>query len=190
MVHFEQWEGFEGPHLARRGQRSRLYSEELQALTRGTSVSLAGPTEATDKLWGILQKLQKGGAREGGGVLDMETHVVPGLTGLRGGLHQREADKALEQIVGLQTISRSSARSCRSAASRWRRKPAATTAMSRPRGCKGSSPVRADPQRRRVHGLHPGDEEGAPCQDHHRPAGYLWPRPHRRRLPPRRALRH
>ena len=38
--------------------------------------------------------------------------------------------------------------------------------------------------------VNPGDEEGAPQQDHHRPAGYLWPRPHRRRLPPRRALRH
>ncbi len=44
-----------------------------------TSLSLAGPTEATDKLWGSSQELQKE-ERAKGGVLDMETEVVSGLT--------------------------------------------------------------------------------------------------------------
>ena len=40
----------------------------------GDESFLAGPTEATDKLWGALQKLQKA-ERAKGGVLDMETEV-------------------------------------------------------------------------------------------------------------------
>lgn len=45
----------------------------------GDECFLANPTEATKKLWGELQKLQKK-EREQGGVLDMETEVVSGLT--------------------------------------------------------------------------------------------------------------
>ena len=41
----------------------------------GDESFLAGPTDATDKLWGELQKLQKE-ERAKGGVLDMETEVV------------------------------------------------------------------------------------------------------------------
>ena len=41
----------------------------------GDESFLAGPTEATDKLWGKLQELQKE-ERAKGGVLDMETEVV------------------------------------------------------------------------------------------------------------------
>ena len=40
---------------------------------------LEAPTEATDKLWGKLQELQKE-ERAKGGVLDMETEVVTGIT--------------------------------------------------------------------------------------------------------------
>ena len=43
----------------------------------GDESFLAGPTEATDKLWGKLQELQKE-ERAKGGVLDMETEVVSG----------------------------------------------------------------------------------------------------------------
>ena len=45
----------------------------------GDESFLAGPTDATNKLWGALQKLQKA-ERAKGGVLDMETEVVSGLT--------------------------------------------------------------------------------------------------------------
>ena len=67
----------------------------------GDESFLAGPTEATDKLWGALQKLQKA-ERAKGGVLDMETEVVSGATAYGPG-YIDENLKDLEQIVGLQT---------------------------------------------------------------------------------------
>ena len=45
----------------------------------GDESFLEGPTEATDKLWGRLQELQKE-EREHNGVLECETEVVSSLT--------------------------------------------------------------------------------------------------------------
>ena len=67
----------------------------------GDECFLANPTEATEKLWGELQKLQKK-EREQGGVLDMETEVVSGLTAYPAG-YITEDMKELEKVVGLQT---------------------------------------------------------------------------------------
>lgn len=67
----------------------------------GDECFLAKPTEATEKLWGELQKLQKK-EREQGGVLDMETEVVSGLTAYPAG-YINEDMKELEKVVGLQT---------------------------------------------------------------------------------------
>ena len=67
----------------------------------GDESFLAGPTDATNKLWGILQGLQKE-ERAKGGVLDMETKVVSGITSYGPG-YISEADKDLEKVVGLQT---------------------------------------------------------------------------------------
>ena len=67
----------------------------------GDESFLEGPTEATDKLWGRLQELQKE-EREHNGVLDCETEVVSGLTAYGPG-YIYESMKDLEQIVGLQT---------------------------------------------------------------------------------------
>ena len=67
----------------------------------GDECFLANPTEATEKLWGELQKLQKK-EREQGGVLDMETEVVSGLTAYPVG-YINEDMKELEKVVGLQT---------------------------------------------------------------------------------------
>ena len=67
----------------------------------GDESFLEGPTEATDKLWGRLQELQKE-EREHNGVLDCETEVVSGLTAYGPG-YIDESMKDLEQIVGLQT---------------------------------------------------------------------------------------
>ena len=100
MVHFEQWEGFEG-RIWREEINVRDFIQKNYKPYAGDERFLADPTEATDKLWGILQKLQKE-ERAKGGVLDMETHVVSGLTAYGAG-YISEADKALEQIVGLQT---------------------------------------------------------------------------------------
>lgn len=100
MVHFEQWEGFEG-RIWREEVNVRDFIQKNYKPYAGDESFLAGPTQATDKLWGILQKLQKE-ERAKGGVLDMETHVVSGLTAYGPG-YISEADKDLEQIVGLQT---------------------------------------------------------------------------------------
>jgi formate C-acetyltransferase len=66
-----------------------------------TRASLQGPTAATNTLWGELQKLQKE-ERAKGGVLDMETEVVSGLTAYGPG-YINEKTKDLEKVVGLQT---------------------------------------------------------------------------------------
>ena len=100
MLENEQWSGFEG----------RLWKEEINVRDfiqknykpyDGDESFLAGPTEATNKLWGRLQELQKE-ERAKGGVLDMETEVVSGLTAYGPG-YIDESLKDLEQIVGLQT---------------------------------------------------------------------------------------
>ena len=67
----------------------------------GDESFLAGATEATEKLWGELQKLQKE-ERAKGGVLDMETEVVSTLTSYGPGYISQEL-KDLEKVVGLQT---------------------------------------------------------------------------------------
>ena len=67
----------------------------------GDESFLEGSTEATDKLWGRLQELQKE-EREHNGVLECETEVVSSLTAYGPG-YIDESMKDLEQIVGLQT---------------------------------------------------------------------------------------
>ena len=67
----------------------------------GTEDFLAGPTEATDKLWGMLKELQKQ-ERAKDGVLDMETEVVSSLTAYPPS-YIGEGTKELEKVVGLQT---------------------------------------------------------------------------------------
>ena len=100
MVQMEQWNGFKG----------RLWKEEINVRDfiqknykpyDGDESFLEGPTEATNKLWGRLQELQKE-ERAKGGVLDMETEVVSGLTAYGPG-YIDESMKDLEKIVGLQT---------------------------------------------------------------------------------------
>ena len=100
MVNFDQWNGFKG----------RLWKEEINVRDfvqnnykpyDGDESFLEGPTEATNKLWGKLQELQKE-ERAKGGVLDMETKVVAGLTAYGPG-YIDESMKELEQVVGLQT---------------------------------------------------------------------------------------
>lgn len=64
----------------------------------GDSSFLAGPTEATSKLWQECRELFKK-ERENGGVVDMDTKIVSTITSHGAGY----IDKDLEQIVGLQT---------------------------------------------------------------------------------------
>ena len=74
MVNFEQWNGFDGS-LWKEEVNVRDFIQKNYTPYDGDESFLAGPTEATDKLWGALQKLQKA-ERAKGGVLDMETEVV------------------------------------------------------------------------------------------------------------------
>jgi len=100
MVDFNQWEGFEG-RIWKEEVNTRDFIQKNYKPYDGDSSFLAGPTDATNKLWGILQVLQKK-ERENGGVLDMETEVVSSLTAYGPG-YISEEDKDLEQVVGLQT---------------------------------------------------------------------------------------
>ena len=100
MVDFEQWEGFEGS-LWKEEVNVRDFIQKNYTVYDGDESFLAGPTDATNKLWGILQGLQKE-ERAKGRVLDMETKVVSGITSYGPG-YISEADKDLEKVVGLQT---------------------------------------------------------------------------------------
>ena len=100
MANFEQWAGFKG----RKWTHSvdvRDFIQENYTPYEGDEAFLEGPTEATDKLWGRLQELQKE-ERAKGGVLDMETEVVSGITAYGPG-YIDESMKDLEAVVGLQT---------------------------------------------------------------------------------------
>lgn len=100
MVEMKEWDGFEG-RLWKEEINVRQFIQDNYTPYDGNEDFLAGPTEATNKLWGALQKLQKE-ERAKGGVLDMETEVVSGLTAYGPG-YIDESMKDLEQVVGLQT---------------------------------------------------------------------------------------
>ena len=100
MTDFKQWNGFEG-RIWKEEVNVRDFIQKNYEPYDGDDSFLAPPTEATDKLWGILQKLQKE-ERAKNGVLDMETEVVSTLTSYGPGYISEET-KDLEQIVGLQT---------------------------------------------------------------------------------------
>ena len=97
---FEQWNGFSG-RLWKEGVDVRDFIQNNYTPYDGDDSFLEGPTEATDRLWGRLQELQKE-ERAKGGVLDMETDVVTSITAY-GPAYIDESLKDLEQVVGLQT---------------------------------------------------------------------------------------
>lgn len=100
MVQYEGWDGFDG----------RIWKEEINVRDfiqknykpyDGDESFLASATDATSRLWGELQKLQKEERRKGG-VLDMDTEIVSSITS-HGPGYISESMKGLEQVVGLQT---------------------------------------------------------------------------------------
>ena len=100
MTDFVQWEGFQG-RIWKEEVNTRDFIQKNYRPYSGDESFLAGPTEATDKLWGALQVLQKE-ERAKGGVLDMETEVVSGMTAYGPGYISEDL-KGLEKVVGLQT---------------------------------------------------------------------------------------
>jgi len=100
MKNFDQWEGFSG-RLWREEVNVRDFIQNNYTPYDGDESFLAGPTEATDKLWGKLKELQKE-ERAKGGVLDMETEVVSDILAY-GAAYMDDSMKDLEKVVGLQT---------------------------------------------------------------------------------------
>jgi formate C-acetyltransferase len=100
MQQKEQWQGFKG-RLWKEEVNTRDFIQNNYKPYDGDSSFLAGPTEATNKLWGKLQELQKE-ERAKGGVLDLDTDIVSSITSHAPGYISEEY-KDLEKVVGLQT---------------------------------------------------------------------------------------
>lgn len=96
----EEWRGFKGGHWLR-DVNVRDFIQENYTAYDGDASFLSGPTEATNELWTEVQKLQKE-ERAKGGVLDMETKRVSGITAY-GPAYIAEGTKEKEKVVGLQT---------------------------------------------------------------------------------------
>ena len=94
------WRGFQGAKWTDE-VNVREFIQNNYTQYDGNEDFLAAPTEATDKLWGRLQELQKE-ERKKGGVLECETEIVSSLTSYGPG-YIDESLKDLETIVGLQT---------------------------------------------------------------------------------------
>ena len=95
-----EWQGFK-KSLWQDEVNVRDFIQNNYAPFDGDEKFLAEPTEATRKLWDVLQKLQAE-ERAKGGVLDMETNVVSGINAY-GPAYIDDNLKDLEAVVGLQT---------------------------------------------------------------------------------------
>ena len=95
-----EWQGFNGG-LWQEEINVRDFVQRNYTPYDGAEDFLAAPTEATNRLWQKLQALQRAERRKGG-VLDMDTDIVSGLTS-HGAGYIDESLKDLERIVGLQT---------------------------------------------------------------------------------------
>ena len=96
----KEWRGFKGNKWLSE-VNIRDFIQNNYTSYEGDETFLAGPTHATETLWQKLRTLQKE-ERAKGGVLDMETEVVSGLTAYGPGYIDPET-KDLERVVGLQT---------------------------------------------------------------------------------------
>ena len=83
MVQREQWNGFKG-RIWKEEVNTRDFIQNNYTPYEGDSSFLAGPTKATETLWGILQGLQKEERAKGGG-LDRDHHTVPAINSNRPG---------------------------------------------------------------------------------------------------------
>ena len=96
-----EWEGFNPDGLWTSEVNVRDFIQANYTPYEGDAKFLAGPTEATTKLFNELMKLQKA-EHDKNGVLDMDTDTVTGITAHEPGYICAEG-KDLEQVVGLQT---------------------------------------------------------------------------------------
>lgn len=96
----QEWRKFKGSHWMIE-VNVRDFIQDNYTQYEGDESFLQSPTEATRKLWARVQELQKQ-EREQGGVLDMETKVVSGITAYPPA-YIDDKNRALEKVVGLQT---------------------------------------------------------------------------------------
>ncbi len=111
MAEQEAWKGFKTGRLWQDEVNVREFIQLNYTPYEGDSSFLSGPTEATNKLFDELQRLQKEehnkkavglDGKERNGVLDLDTDIVSGITSHKPG-YICEEGKNLEQVVGLQT---------------------------------------------------------------------------------------
>ena len=99
MTNFaEEWKDFVPGKWSSGEVNVRDFIAKNFTLYEGDESFLAGPTDATKKLWEQVMELSKK-EREAGGVLDMDTKIVSTITSHGPGY----LDKNLEKIVGFQT---------------------------------------------------------------------------------------
>ncbi|SFG31371.1 formate C-acetyltransferase [Oribacterium sp. WCC10] len=96
----EEWRGFNAGHWTS-DVNVRSFIQNNYTPYDGDDSFLEGPTDATKELWDEVQGLQKE-ERAKGGVLDMETKVVSGITAYDAAYITADS-KDKEQVVGLQT---------------------------------------------------------------------------------------
>ena len=100
MLQNQEWDSFTG-RLWKEECNVRDFIQNNYTMYNGDESFLAGPTDATNKLWDKLQALQKA-ERDNGGVLKEDADVVSSITAYGPGYIDPET-KDLEQVVGLQT---------------------------------------------------------------------------------------
>ena len=93
----EAWQGFKGTEWQEKIDVRDFINQNI-TVYEGDDSFLAGPTEATTKLWDQVMELTKA-EREAGGVLDLDTKIVSTITSHEPGY----LNKDLEKIVGFQT---------------------------------------------------------------------------------------
>ena len=98
----QEWRAFKGSHWID-DINVRDFIQYNYTQYEGDEGFLEEPTEATHRLWATVQALQKQ-ERERGGVLDMETKVVSGITAYPAA-YIDGAHKDLEKVVGLRPTS-------------------------------------------------------------------------------------
>lgn len=100
MLERKEWAGFNG-RIWKEEINVRQFIQDNYTEYTGDEKFLTDATEATKKLWSVLQGLQKE-ERKKNGVLDMETEIASDITAYKAG-YIDESLKDLEQVVGLQT---------------------------------------------------------------------------------------
>lgn len=94
----DNWDGFKSGRWNQYSVNVRDFIQQNYTPYEGDDSFLSGPTNATDALWKQVMALSAK-EREAGGVLDMDTKVVSGIT-THGPAY---LDKELETVTGFQT---------------------------------------------------------------------------------------